>query len=1000
MSHPMQKSPLVFNFLQRLCLRLLALSIVLSGLTAGTASRAAKYPSEFEWQTLYLGSVEVHFPRGYETYARYCATHTLSSMDTLTSWLGRRATPRKVHLVLHPEQNVNYAYAIIAPNRMELPLQPALGKGIRPQNGYYLERVIDHELTHIYQFSVTSGITRYLRPVFGDVIAPAAISPSWIMEGMAIAAESRNDGGRLHSSYHWMLWRTPQLQGKGWTLEQMASPGTVQPPANRAYIGGAVLVDALMKEHLGVQRMRLWLDQQAKYPGLHWVSFKKSFTGRHAGKVYNSLQKFWQTRNRDFHLNRMKRGFHSGYPLAGEKRASFRSPVWLDQRTLVSLKSSYNNPSQLTSHSILDVNRSNLPASNPGQKIRYTGNSPHNQITSFKGGVIYSEVRNFGQVPSMSRTFLYFMKDGKRKSVGQPQLKGWAPAWSEKRSQLAYIAQSKSGSLELRLVRLDKDATVVGFPEVIYSTTLSTITDPSFSKSGDQLAFVIDPGDGERVMLYSFDDKSFTELKIKGARCTWDPSFSPDGSLWVSADPGAVFDLFQFFPDTESAVRRTRVLTGAVEPEVSPGGNEVAYCHYTSEGFSLAVLDSTRWAVDSVGVSYQEVELDTLLVESEVLDNTLPGRIKEYNSLLNSKPRFWLPMVYSFDELAYGALVYGNDPLSLLEWRIGAASGSESRKAHASLLVRYKGLPVDVTVSSYLYTDEAYKYVRAGDSWTRYLDYTSRFDGIGMISRTFSYDDGPWSGGVTPFFGYSYKQYKLQTAPGASWSNQHFHGWRTGFSAVRGYGARRDPVPRSLQMISVVGERNINGLGDSNADKLEAKIRVHFPTPVNGIIVAVESAAQSQGGELNYNRVNFLPRTTDSDFYPFELQYGKLARLTGELHFPLLFPDYGIGLGIFRLERVTGTLFAEGSTGWGKSVQLSDWIDNHGIAAYGAEIGAGCFGFYQAYFKLNAGIAYRTFSEDTSFYVRFRIPVLSSYLSGNGQSGVKAYINELLESVF
>ncbi|HEB84977.1 MAG TPA: hypothetical protein ENI92_08265, partial [Bacteroidetes bacterium] len=142
-----------------------------------SAALAARYPARLKWRTYSQGGIEVHFPRGYESYAQRAATRSRVVLDTLENWLGTRAG--HFHIAINPARDDLFAHATLFPLRVEIPLNPALDKGLRPQSGLYLDRVLAHELTHIIQFRTVTSFTRPLRTVFGEVVAPAAVAPDW-----------------------------------------------------------------------------------------------------------------------------------------------------------------------------------------------------------------------------------------------------------------------------------------------------------------------------------------------------------------------------------------------------------------------------------------------------------------------------------------------------------------------------------------------------------------------------------------------------------------------------------------------------------------------------------------------------------------------------------------------------------------------------------------------------------------------------------------------------
>jgi len=949
-------------------IRLLIL-LALLGLTLFNTSFAGKYTSGYKWQTYSLRDIEVYYPDGFDPYAIYMANRAIVHLDALQSWYGIR--PKKTRIVLNPALTQGNAMAIVQPLRVELHLTPVLEKGLRPQAGLYLDRVLAHELTHVMQFSKVAGITKLIRPIFGDAIAPLALGPDWMSEGQAIWTESQEGGGRLNSSYHKMLFRTPLIEGKLWNLTQASQPGLYKVPSNRAYVTGSFMYREMISNSNGYGNAARWMHSRAKYPGLNGFAFKQGFHGRKAKVEFDRMTGVWRSELRNTIFQRRQLGFANGLPLLSENSTNYRSPIWMDNSTLAVYEKGFNRPNRI----IVIKNDADFADIRLNKNVGYAA---HNGITKFEDGILFSRVEKNGIVSAKDESLLKQMRtSGKTDGlIDGEAITGWAPSWNENTNSLAFINRTENGGLGLFTKSLNEPDSK---PELLLETKLGLITDPEWNMDGDKIAFSADMGENEFSYIYDLESDEIIEVRVSGAKTTWDPTFAPNGNLWVSADFLGIFDLFEIDLEANWALRRTRVLTGAVEPAISPDGENTAYVHYTSEGFDLAIFNKDRWASDTTSVSVQNVGKE--FFNPEWPEYEYKGKKSRYVSLLKAKPRFWLPWFGGYDEDATGVAITGRDPLGLLSWNTSILYGEESEEIDFVFSTTYRGLPLNITGMFESYPEDLEWNSPAYDTSGTFIGMSQnqkwerRDEGSVTLFQSIYMDNAKWYRSVTPFGGYITRERYALTVPDYGLESVRFNGYRGGFDFSQYLSARRDPVVRHYFNINISGEAQKADGRDLTGDVVEGAVRWHIPGPIEQTVLAFYGDFQKQTGPIDFSRNRVNPRGYDNEDLSPALYYsGRIAKFGVDYHFPIIFPDFGLGLGWIFMNSISGNLFAEGATGWGSDRDLMEWFEDDGVSSFGAEIGFGGRFFYNADFKITLGSAYRTYHEDVVYYFKMGFP--------------------------
>jgi hypothetical protein len=934
--------------------------LVLAVLLTAQPAHAARWPIGTNWKTARVDGIRVHVPARYERYGNY----TLFAAQRQLQLLNRRyeQRPDRVHILLNPYARNSSSMAIVVPTRVELALHPALDKGLRPQAAFYIERALIHELAHTSQFSTTAGITTPLRAVFGEAVVPVGIQPDWIAEGYSILAESWGGGGRMNSAYHAMYWRTALLEGRQWSLGQASTYGGVRPPSNRAYVTGAMLFERFWGKGVGQPVLADWLEEQAAWPALHAIAFRRAFHSGSPGRMYERIISEYRSDYRSFMLARDRKGLAVGERVRAEKRTSYRDPQWTPEGDLMVWSDSYDHVSRLETVQFRGMGSSL-------QKGPRLGYNSHKGLTPFGDGVIVAERRRgpwSGE--RTSSVLVYRDMGGSVKDFGD--LKGWAPAGSQPAGRLAYVVINEKGEAALLTVPLDENAQPTAPPDTLWRSAWGHINDPAWSGDGKTLAFASDQGEGERVHLLGPDTGRHRVVHIMGASNTWDPAFSPDGTLWVSADPGNVFDLFQVNLEDERAWRRTRVLSGAFEPAVAPDGETVAYVHYTHQGHSLALLRPERQANEPAEITINPAEAPQAPEGAEADSYNW----KPYRSWKYSAPRFWLPYVAGVDEYAGGAFVYGRDPLGLLEWRLVGLAGFETGEPDVEASLSSRALPVNLSLFAHSYPAETVQYYIDEQSERGYrgeVVFERRYEGGVTLSQTLYRDRGAWNGRFYPYTGWVTRHRNLQRSLPGTPDTFRYHGIRSGLTALWWQMAARDPVPRRLFRAGVRTEYHLPEFSDLTGDILEWELQGNLPMPVRHWVGSVGITGQQQQGSLGFSRVNVTPRGFEDTKVRDEVSPERAVKGSAELHFPIAWPDWAIGLGWLHIPQIDGTLFYDGVAGMEKD--FTDLGGRH-LQSAGAELHISTRWLYNADIRLTVGGAWLLSDGEPSFLFGFSLP--------------------------
>src|ERR671914_1102736 len=156
------------------------------------------------WRTLETANFEVHFPEAQRAQARAVASVAERVLPSITSLLRWKPASR-THIVVLDSADFANALASPLPFNYSMVFLSPPDEGELLQNREWLELVLTPEPFHIVHLDMARGPMQGLRRVFGRLpfLFPNALQPGWIIEGLAVQAESQPERGygRLGNSY-------------------------------------------------------------------------------------------------------------------------------------------------------------------------------------------------------------------------------------------------------------------------------------------------------------------------------------------------------------------------------------------------------------------------------------------------------------------------------------------------------------------------------------------------------------------------------------------------------------------------------------------------------------------------------------------------------------------------------------------------------------------------------------------------------------------------------
>ncbi|MCS7081400.1 MAG: hypothetical protein RML47_01880 [Bacteroidota bacterium] len=563
------------------CALLLAL-----GLLASPAAwpqgfyRPAPRPAGLKWWTLDSPRYRFIYHAGLEAEARFLMRLLEAQHDSTWALLGRPRLER-IPVILNGYSDQGNGFVATFPLRMELITSPFLGKTLPPGHDSWLHLLAKHEQLHAIHLQQATlpglgGLVRLLTPDLNVLLNLS--TPDGFSEGMAVRVETGQapTEGRGRYSFFSMQYRAFMDHDPPWTLAQMVRRGSTYTPVDRAYQGGYLLADYVLRHH----GARAWVRTIRLYNALPFLGFGPALwagTGRWPEALYRDLVR--EVRAWSDSLRRRSGPLQEPRLLASEPHTSYRNPVFYDDSTLIVYRGSVNDRPGLFRLNRRTGRLQRLFTFRPTEDFLFS--------LSPDGSLLWASAYvpdPMGADRVRSELFALDLKRGLLRRL----------SWNARASAPVPAPEGRLWYLEgrgpyNRWMELDLQ-TGQRRPRSPQRAWLfkRLVPDPE----GRQVAVVLHQ-EGRQDLYWAPVPRGEELAQLErlvgfpqGA--VYDVAWAPDGrALYFSADPEGQLELYRLWLADRRLERLTRSAYGAMEPAVSPDGRWLVYVHYRRGRFEL-----------------------------------------------------------------------------------------------------------------------------------------------------------------------------------------------------------------------------------------------------------------------------------------------------------------------------------------------------------------------------------------------------------------------------
>ncbi len=631
-----------------------------------SASPALAVSPSARWSTVETPHFRIHYPAGpnmpllAQRLARTCeAAH--AALTPRLNWTP--ATKTDVLLTDDVDSSNGSASSFLRPVMTFYAEQP---DDLSVLNDYddWLWGLVVHEYAHILHLDNATGPPAWLNAVFGKLFNMNELLPRWYTEGLATFEESNlSSGGRLRSSLFDAWLRATVIEGKTFSLAETTHVPVRWPRGSLAYLYGGHFLGFIARKH-GEEALARF---NARY-GARLIPYALNATALDAmGEDFISLYREWQEdlkRQYEAQLAPVRAaGLTPFTPLTTSGQGTsqprfspdgsrlFYVEVGPDRRPAIrSIRpdgSDGRSEVRLWTDATFDL-------SPDGNRVAFSAADVHDQFYVFE---------------DLSEADLKTHRT-RRLTWG---LRATEPEYAPDGKTLAFVGRSGGGFTYLGLYNFAA-RTVTKLYEPPLEGKVFT---PTFTPEGDALVFGQQVNGGRHLRRLQLNTGEVTTL-LGDRFMNVQPRFADAQTLLFSSDRTGIYNLYAMDLATGEVHARSNVETGAFHPEPSPDGGSLAFTHYSSRGYDVAVMKGG----DVPALPERAARPAPLYSDAPSVTYPVTG-YRPWRSLL---PQYWLPYMVG-DPRGYvlGVQTAGSDVVGRHAWSASAGYGVTSREPTASI---------------------------------------------------------------------------------------------------------------------------------------------------------------------------------------------------------------------------------------------------------------------------------------------------------------------------
>ncbi len=649
-------------------------------------------PTE-NWKIIKTPHFDVVFTAKQQDLGLYYANVAERAYENLATVFINRPNDRIV-LIINDTTDLSNGYATLIPYAHIMAFSVPVGEhDSLSEAGDWGRELITHEMTHIMQLEPASGMYKFIRPIFGTIVAPNLLTPLWWKEGMAVEMETQfSPQGRARSSYQDASIRAFVLDKKlfDYTLPRANEVLPSWPYGSRPYLFGSLFWGSLIRDTSTNAANQLANRQGERVPYFIEEPMRELAQKTYEEQYTKALTEADQNANAQL-TKLQEQPLDTILPITtiGQSTAS---PTWSENYKILAFLEQIEDKTTISFQN------------ETGERLELK-KIPKGTLTSLSfhptaKKVLYAQVEDINSKYKISDLYFYDLDAQKTDRLTQNQ-RARDASFSENGKKIVFIS-TFSGRTQIRIL----DVETKKLETLISSTFKERFQSPIFWSDTEILYSKVTESGGAKLYKISLAEKKEIPVTLQAISAGKTKSgltmkAGPFAGTEAQMSSGASLKNIRFlrkknknlyFTSTENGVNNiyvstdlktatpmTHVPIGIWSFDVDSVHQKAWASNMTSSGFQIAPIDLKTRA--TLPVIENKIAANYKYVDKKKSDIVYPS--EDYSAETYLWPQYWIPFVATSTTgkgIYFQAQTSGHDPVHIHEYALLGSYDSDLQK--------------------------------------------------------------------------------------------------------------------------------------------------------------------------------------------------------------------------------------------------------------------------------------------------------------------------------
>lgn len=613
------------------------------------------------WKTIKTEHFDVIFTAKQQDLGLYYANVAEKAYENLATVFINRT--ERVIIVVNDTTDVSNGYASRIPYAHIMAYSVPIGSHESlSEAGDWARELITHELTHILQFEPALGIYKYIRPIFGTIVAPNLLMPLWWKEGMAVEMETQfSPGGRSRSHFQDASLRAFVMDKKlfQYTISQANEVLPSWPYGSRPYLFGSLFWESLVRD-TKIESVNTLVSRQGQRVPYAIESPMREITGRTYDEQYTKALMFVEE-NATQQLTKLKEQPLDTIETLKISGQSSYSPRWSEDLKILAYIEQVESKGYLSfkNESGETLNLKKRPSEISGLEFM-----PHAKK------ILYSKVDDINSKYKISDLHIYDLEAEKSERLTTNQ-RAREASFSDDGKRIVFVS-TDSGRTQIKILDIQSKE----IKTLISSHFKERFQSPIFWSENDILFSKVSENGQQKIYKFAISEKKETTLPLnfEGIRFLR----KKKNELYFTSYQNGVNNVY-VTQDLTTATPVTHVPIGVWSFDVDPTNHKIWATNITSEGFAIAALELKKRPPLPVIENKRTKHY-------KFTDHKTPHKdygSEDYTASSYLLPTYWLPFVTTSTNsrgVYFQAQTSGHDPINEHEYSVLGSYDTDLQK--------------------------------------------------------------------------------------------------------------------------------------------------------------------------------------------------------------------------------------------------------------------------------------------------------------------------------